>query len=173
MILKDIFRKKPANRRHQRNIESADRISAKLSTFQEPFKEARQLTYLRKINPYIFEELLLTLLKEQGHDIIRNKSYSNDGGLDGKIQLKDGRIVLIQAKRYTGHVNNQHMKDFSALIKTHRAAYGYFMHTGRTSKANLSLHRDTNLVIYSGSKLLGLLSKAAPIEVLKPGEESN
>ena len=57
------------------------------------------MKYLRKINPYVFEELLLLAFERRGMRVIRNSRYSGDGGLDGQV-LIDGERWLIQAKRY-------------------------------------------------------------------------
>ncbi|WP_199192296.1 restriction endonuclease [Chlorogloea sp. CCALA 695] len=62
------------------------------------------IAILRKMNPYAFEELLLTCCQNQGWKIERNFKYSNDGGLDGRVTIA-GRLYLIQAKRYRGYIN--------------------------------------------------------------------
>jgi len=144
-------------RKHRTKIKKALRVLDQLHAIKEPFKQAKQLTYLRKIDPYVFEELLLSLYHRQGIQIIRNKRYSKDGGFDGQIHLADGALVLIQAKRYSGYIARVHLEEFASLVKTHKAAYGYFMHTGRTSRHLLEEFRRSNVIIYSGEKLLDLL----------------
>ncbi|HCF30762.1 MAG TPA: hypothetical protein DEV81_27020, partial [Cyanobacteria bacterium UBA11049] len=39
---------------------------------------------LRRLDPYVFEELLLTCCQDQGWEIERNFRYTNDGGIDGR-----------------------------------------------------------------------------------------
>lgn len=153
--------------KHQVNIQTAARVIEKLRSFKEPYKKAKQLTYLKKISPYVFEELLLTLFSEMGYKIIRNKSYSNDGGLDGKIILPSGELVLIQAKRYSGAISRKHLLGFQALVLKSQATTGYFIHTGRTSAPNLDLYRNSSIVIYSGDKLLELLNMKEARDRLK------
>ncbi|WP_250151835.1 restriction endonuclease, partial [Escherichia coli] len=83
-------------RRHQRYRATASRVMKRLNELQG---DARRLKYLRKISPYVFEELLLLAFEQQGMPVIRNPSYSGDGGLDGQVVI-NGERWLIQAKRY-------------------------------------------------------------------------
>ena len=111
--------------------------------------------YLRKMNPYVFEELLLLAFSEQGFRVEKSTSYSNDGGVDGYIYDERNRSFLVQAKRYKGMINPQHVKDFSSVVNQ-RAYAGFFVHSGKTgaaSKAKL----PRNISIISGRRLLELL----------------
>ncbi|MEX6059375.1 restriction endonuclease [Enterobacter hormaechei] len=42
-----------------------------------------KINYLRKIDPFVFEELLLEGFEAHGFRTIRNKRYTGDGGIDG------------------------------------------------------------------------------------------
>jgi restriction system protein len=88
----------------------------------------QQIAYLRKIDPFIFEELVLWVLKDQGHRIKRNKRYTGDGGIDGQVWIK-GKRHLVQAKRYSGYIRKSHLTDFDDLCKRRRCK-GLFVHTG-------------------------------------------
>ncbi|EIA9097383.1 restriction endonuclease, partial [Escherichia coli] len=113
--------------------------------------------YLRKINPYVFEELLLLAFERRGMRVIRNSRYSGDGGLDGQV-LIDGERWLIQAKRYGRTIRPSHIDDFGELLRR-EGCRGFFVHTGRTgpaSRARLVLWPDIELV--SGQRLLKLLN---------------
>ncbi|MBH2916080.1 restriction endonuclease [Serratia marcescens] len=117
----------------------------------------QRLAYLRKINPYVFEELLLLAFERQGYAVIRNTSYSGDGGLDGQVII-EGKTYFIQAKRYGRAITPSHIKSFGALLRHHHCD-GFFIHTGRTgqlSHALLQNHPHVHLV--SGQKLLALLA---------------
>ncbi len=85
------------------------------------------------MNPYAFEELLLTCCHEQGWEIERNFKYSNDGGLDGRVTIA-GRLYLIQAKRYRGYINPKHIHDFNQVIQQEEAFGGFFIHSGKTGE---------------------------------------
>ncbi|EIC1200977.1 restriction endonuclease, partial [Escherichia coli] len=119
--------------------------------------DARRLKYLRKISPYVFEELLLLAFEQQGMPVIRNPSYSGDGGLDGQVVI-GGECWLIQAKRYGRTIRPAHIDAFGELLRR-KGCRGFFIHTGRTgniSRARLTLWPDIELI--SGQRLLQLLN---------------
>lgn len=145
-------------RRKKYNIRKAKEVIDKLKSFDGDYREARSLSYLRKINPYVFEELLLTAFEKQGYVIERNKRYSNDGGIDGRI-FKDGKVILIQAKRYKSYINIQHLQNFEKVISISGVDEGYFIHTGKTGKNSYNSYLGTNITIISGHKLIKLILK--------------
>lgn len=74
------FRKK---NNHDRKRLSAEKIIEVINSIDHP---AQKIAYLRKVDPYAFEELIMTLLQRKGFVIGRNKRYSGDGGLDGRFE---------------------------------------------------------------------------------------
>lgn len=114
---------------------------------------ATKIAYLRTINPYVFEELILTALEQHGYRIARGTKYSGDGGIDGHVRI-DGKWCLIQAKRYSNHVKADHIYEFDKVCRIHKTR-GFFIHTGKTSKR---LNLLTNSKIVSGDKMLRLFS---------------
>lgn len=80
----------------------------------------------------MFEECLLDAFKAKGYRIKRNKAYTGDGGIDSRIYDATGKLYLLQAKRYSSSINPQHVSEFSKQILSHKAAGGFFVHTGRT-----------------------------------------
>ncbi|ELC8789652.1 restriction endonuclease [Salmonella enterica] len=134
-------------RRHHRNRQTAERVLTRLN-------------YLRRINPYVFEELLLLALEKQGLKVIRNPSYSGDGGLDGQVFIA-GERWLIQAKRYSRSVSAQHIRDFGELLAREKCC-GFFIHTGRTGrKSRDGLQTNPQVQLVSGQRLLNLLAGRA------------
>lgn len=85
----------------------------KIRSFEGDNVNDRIINYLRKINPFTFEEMLLSLFNESGCKIKRNKKYTGDGGLDGKFKFK-GKWYFIQAKRYSNYIRST---DVEALAK--------------------------------------------------------
>lgn len=152
------FRRQTASeRRHQRYRATAERVYARLG---ELSGDGQRMTYLRKINPYVFEELLLLAFERQGYPVQRNASYSGDGGLDGKVHI-NGECWLIQAKRYSRAIAPAHVRDFDALL-TRMGQRGLFIHTGRTGQKSREVSQATpQLKIISGQQLLNLLSGIA------------
>lgn len=56
---------------------------------------ASTIAYLRRIDPLVFEELVLSALARRGYAILRNERYSGDGGIDGRVWI-NGQCRLIQ-----------------------------------------------------------------------------
>lgn len=147
-------RERASVRRHRRYQATAARVQDKLPMLAH---DGQRLNYLRKINPYVFEELLLLALERQGLTVVRNTSYSGDGGIDGQVII-DGRYWLIQAKRYRNAINPAHVRDFDALLQR-RASPGLFIHTGRTGpKSRAFCSTSPCMHIISGQRLLDLLA---------------
>lgn len=147
-------RETASRRRHRRYQATAMRVLVRLPLLGG---DGQRLAYLRKINPYVFEELLLLAFERQGYAVIRNTSYSGDGGLDGQVII-EGKTYLIQAKRYGRTITPSHITSFGALLRHHHCD-GFFIHTGRTgqlSRVLLQNHPHVHLV--SGQKLLALLA---------------
>ncbi|AUO01805.1 restriction endonuclease [Serratia marcescens] len=143
-----------SRRRHRRYQATAMRVLARLPLLGG---DGQRLAYLRKINPYVFEELLLLAFERQGYAVIRNTSYSGDGGLDGRVII-EGKTYFIQAKRYGRTISPSHITSFGELLRHHHCD-GFFIHTGRThqlSRVLLQNHPHVHLV--SGRKLLALLA---------------
>ncbi len=114
-----------------------------------------QFYYLRGLDAFVFEEMILTSLKKKGFIIVRNAGYTGDGGIDGRAYL-NGQHYLIQAKRYTGHVKAKDIEDF-AKICIRRKGKGLFVHTGKTGDTAMKAARTNKVRVISGAKLLELL----------------
>ncbi|EID1643416.1 restriction endonuclease [Salmonella enterica subsp. enterica serovar Napoli] len=141
-------------RRHRRYRETAQRVLVRLPVLSS---DGAHLNYLRKINPYVFEELLLLALEKQGLDVIRNSSYSGDGGLDGQVFI-NGKRWLIQAKRYSRSISPRHISEFGELL-AREGGGGFFIHTGRTGKKSVGYLQHLRTVqLVSGQRLLNLLA---------------
>lgn len=150
------FRRTPGARarRHHRYRQTAGRVLARLPQLAS---DGARLNYLRRINPYVFEELLLLALENQGLTVRRNPSYSGDGGLDGQVFIA-GERWLIQAKRYSRSISPQHIRDFGELL-SREGCCGFFIHTGRTGrKSRDSLQAHPQIQLVSGQRLLNLLA---------------
>lgn len=115
----------------------------------------QSISYLRKIDPFVFEEMLLSLMYERGFKIKRNKRYTGDGGSDGIFWIK-GKKYHIQAKRYKSYINKSHMTEFINLISREKSG-GVFIHTGKTGKQTQKLANDNDVFIISGKELIDLV----------------
>lgn len=140
--------------KHQRYIRQADLVLKQLRSGEVQLPKA--LAILRKMNPYAFEELLLTCCHERGWKIERNFKYSGDGGLDGRVTIA-GRLYLIQAKRYRGHIKAKHIHDFYRVIQKEEAHRGFFIHSGKTSESAKELLRNYQISLLSGQRLVNFI----------------
>ncbi len=133
------------------------RAASALSRLPQLRDDAARMVWLRKMNPYVFEEMLLTALSRQGFRIKRNASYSGDGGMDGQVWIA-GQRWLIQAKRYGATINAQHVVAFGELARR-EACGGLFIHTGRTGEVSREAFRCwPDVTLISGQRLLQLLA---------------
>jgi len=112
------------------------------------------LTYLRKTNPYVFEEMVLDAFERNGYKAMRNSRYSGDGGVDGRVR-KDGKTYLVQCKRYKGFVDAGDVERFAHLCRE-SGMDGFFVHTGKTGRKSKLNASYGNVKIVSGNKLIGL-----------------
>jgi len=137
--------------RHKFNIWVASKHLKKLKQIDAAPKK---FGFCRKINAYIFEEMVLTSFKKSGYKIRRSKSYSHDGGIDGEIFL-NGSWAFIQTKRYKSHIKKVHVTSFRRLCEDKKVK-GVFVHCGRTSK-NTWDELGNTVQMVSGNRLLNLL----------------
>ena len=144
------------NTRHLVNIFKARKALTALRKIESP---AQQFSFLRKVDPFIFEEMILTSLADTGAKIKRNHRYTGDGGIDGRATIK-GTKYLIQAKRYKGHISAQHVKEFADICRRQRKK-GLFIHTGKTGKQAWNNASGDQVTVISGAKMLGLMNAKA------------
>lgn len=147
--------------RHYENIrhvicrKKARNLYKKLSKIQND-NEMWMLSYLRKINPFVFEELILYCFKKEGYKVYYNKRYTGDGGIDGKVKI-NGKVRLIQDKRYTGYVNKEHIRKFNELC-LNKNTYGYFIHTGKTGEGIQAVQSEfPAITVISGKNLIDFI----------------
>ena len=148
-------RKKISKSRHVRYLKKAKKT---LSLLQEgKLTPGQAFSYLRRTNPYVFEELVLLGFSQNGYKIKRNKRYSGDGGIDGRV-VKDGKEFLVQCKRYSKYIDLKHVEEFSKLCRKN-GRDGFFVHSGKTGrKSRMSAYSAGNVTVISGGELLNLLN---------------
>lgn len=160
-------------RSHRRRIRSARRVLKKVRPWlTEPNGAARLFGYLRKIDPFSFEELVLQSFVDMGWHVRRGTRYSGDGGIDGHVRVPgDPYWAAIQCKRYRNSIDPTHVADFAHLIYPH---LGFFVHTGRTGAASWDARRGSGVVVVSGEKLVALIDGRFefPRPQLKAGRQS-
>ncbi|EJB9142741.1 restriction endonuclease [Salmonella enterica] len=141
-------------KRHHRKQEQARRVINRLANIPA---FPQKIAYLRKVDPFTFEEIVLEGFERKGFTVIRNKRYTGDGGIDGKVII-DSQTCFLQAKRYTGFISPSHVNAFSQLCEAHNTG-GFFCHTGKTSKPLMEkIKTSDRIIIVSGERLINLIS---------------
>lgn len=141
------------NPKHQRYIRDSHFVLHRLRSESNSVGLPRAISMLRKMNPYAFEELLLSCCEDQGWQIQRNFRYSSDGGIDGRVLIA-GKLYLIQAKRYKSHINPRHIQGFHQTIQRESATGGFFIHSRKTGSISKDLIRDFQIILLSGQRLV-------------------
>jgi len=144
---------------HKWRLKSAVRALELIRNFQN---KAQVVAYLRKLDPFVFEELLLLAIsKNKNCKIIRNHKYTGDGGIDGKfIYQHNGKeyLYVIQVKRYSSYVKNQDVLEFAKKIKEEQVYRGLFIHTGRSGVGvRKNIFYSNSIELISGNKLIYLI----------------
>ena len=144
-------------KKHLNNIEYASQVLLELRSRTQLAKLPVVIATLRRISPYVFEELVLTCCFEQGWQIQRNFRYTGDGGIDGRVLIL-GKLYVIQVKRYADYISPKHIKDFVCCIEGEGANGGFFVHTGITGQLSKQLiRRSDKIILVSGQKLVNFV----------------
>ncbi len=144
---------------HRWRKKSASKTLQKVRLFEN---DGQVISYLRKLDPFVFEELLLLAISENLNcTVIHNRKYTGDGGVDGKFILHQGnskKLYLIQAKRYSSHINHKDILKLSKEVENQKAFRGLFIHTGKSGKQSWkNSFNVSNVEIVSGERLVELI----------------
>jgi restriction system protein len=91
---------------------------------------SRRIQYLRQLDPFVFEEVVLDTFQRHGWIVIRNRRYTGDGGIDGRV-YNGGHWYGVQCKRIAGDVLPHVLLKFEKDLKKNGLRKGFFVHTGR------------------------------------------
>lgn len=147
-------------RTHRWRVSSARRAMREIAGWDErdgiPIG-ARIVAYLRKVEPLVVEELALCAFEHAGFAVWRNRAYSGDGGVDGRVHLPGYGWCPLQVKRYAQHIDRQHVQLFAEFVQSRRASLGIFFHTGRTGKQAWRASAMGRVLVISGSAIAVLI----------------
>ncbi|MFT2112639.1 restriction endonuclease [Marinomonas sp. 2405UD68-3] len=142
--------------------------------------EGEGIRALNTLNGFAFELLCLQITtKSKGLTFIATPKLTNDGGIDGIIIASDVMWVL-QAKHYTGYVNEHDITSLSALtraledgayrerkskllgvngrrLKQVRLVKAIFVTSGKVSKTNIEVCHLLNIRLVQGYELLSAI----------------
>ncbi|ADC73285.1 restriction endonuclease (plasmid) [Thioalkalivibrio sp. K90mix] len=133
-------------------IERSQRVLIKIREILKKTGPGPAIKYLRKVDPYVFEELVLTIFEEKGYRVERSARYSGDGGVDGRIQMQ-GVWWNVQSKRYSSAIDPADVQAFADLCEQQQVP-GLFVHSGRTGGKSAGIARRSRIQILSGEDLI-------------------
>jgi restriction system protein len=150
------LRQQPA---HRRRIRRSRAVLRELRAMRGDAAAARAFGHLRKVDPLVCEEVVLSALEDAGVFVLRNKRYTGDGGIDGRCWLLGAgwRMHVVQIKRYDAAITPSHVAAFARLVRQGRWAGGLFVHCGRTGPMSYLALRGADMELISGDTLLRLL----------------
>lgn len=131
-----------------------------LSKFDSLTCPKQRFIFLRSVHHFAFEEMILSAYERKGYKVIRNKRYTGDGGIDGKVII-NGKAVLVQAKRYSGAISKADVSQFGHVCLNNRTD-GLFIHTGKTPTAvwGKISKSHPHVKVISGQRLIELFEAA-------------
>ncbi|WP_371873149.1 restriction endonuclease [Pseudoduganella buxea] len=141
---------------HRTRVKQSRRLLRRVRGFGGPQRAAHVLSYLRKIDPYVLEELVLSALEDRGCLVLRNRRYSGDGGVDGHVRIS-GSWWPIQVKRYGAYIDHQHVSEFVQIVSSAEYGGGLFVHTGLSGSAVYRHLRGSSVYLISGDRLVEMI----------------
>lgn len=143
---------------HQRNVRRSRKVLRTVRGFREPAAFQQCFAYLRKVEPLVFEDVVLSALEDAGLLVLRSRRYTGDGGIDGVVWLPGEGWFAVQVKRYRSYVDPAHVRAFGCVVRERGFDGGLFIHTGRSGAAlygDLSAH---GIRLVSGNRLTQLVT---------------
>lgn len=95
-------------------------------------QKASILSYLKSMDPILFEHLTGALFEEQGYRV-ETTVASGDEGVDVKLR-KGFKTAVVQCKRYGGSVGQPVVRDLYGTMLHNKAAEAYLVTTGSITK---------------------------------------
>lgn len=147
---------------HVARVRRSREILSTLRAFRGDGAAGRAFAYLRSIEAHTFEEVVLTALEEAGCIVLRNRRYTADGGVDGRVLVPGDPLAtfIVQSKRYSQAVSPAHVGDFIDVVRREGHSGGLFVHCGRTGPLTKLATSDSEVSLVSGSALLNLLLRS-------------
>jgi len=143
--------------KHVRNVRRSRQVLRAIRGFSEPGMAGRCFSYLRKVDALVFEEVVMSALEDAGALVLRSRRYSGDGGVDGVVWTPTHGWIAVQVKRYSGHIDLQHVLAFAHAIRRGNFDGGMLVHTGRSGGAVREAMRESRIALISGEQLRRLM----------------
>jgi hypothetical protein len=126
-------------------------LEARFRTHHANQKDKRLVEDLDSLSGVEFETYLMKLLTEHGFDV-RTTAATGDQGAD-LIARRNGRTIVIQAKRYQGSVGNRAVQEVVGAVKYYRADEAWVITSGTFTVSAKELARVNSVELIDGYAL--------------------
>ena len=111
---------------------------------------------LLDVDPFILEDLVSTLFRNMGYDVLQTKK-TNDGGIDCILNNDDpiiGGKVIAQVKRYKNNIDIPKLREFESVLRNSDAMKGIFISTSNFSTQCEKFASENNISLINGDLLV-------------------
>lgn len=116
---------------------------------------------LLEVNPFILEDLVITLFRNMGYEVMETKK-TNDGGIDCILNNDDpimGGKVIGQVKRYKKNIDIPKLREFESVLRNSDAMKGIFISTSNFSPQCEEFASKNNISLINGSLLVDCFNR--------------
>ena len=114
--------------------------------------KATDITEVNGLSGVEFETWISKLLKENGYDDVRGTSTTGDQGAD-LIAKRDGKTIVIQAKRYNGSVGNKAVQEVISALSFYKGDEGWVVTNSSFTPSAKALAHKANIRLIDGKDL--------------------
>lgn len=158
----DIFRKflkpKPNHWVSAYRLDKYERLRPKLDAEFRAYHKRQQGTESDKVNVdgmsgIEFQTYIAKVLRENGYEDVRGTPATGDQGAD-LIAKKDGKTIIIQAKRYQGSVGNKSIQEVIAAVSFYDGDEGWVVTNSTFTPSAKALAQKSNTKLIDGELLI-------------------
>ncbi|MDQ0188248.1 restriction endonuclease [Alicyclobacillus cycloheptanicus] len=139
-----------AARRRQRKIKARQQEAARVDrVLKSNINEIDQMTGIQ------FEQYLCEVFKRSGYKV-QLTSTTGDFGADLLVELKDGRKVAVQAKRYSQSVGVDAVQEVYSAVSYYGASKGVVITNNGFTKAAMQLAAKNGVILIGRKNLMAM-----------------
>lgn len=116
---------------------------------------AMSLEELYALSPRAFEHYVAELFERRGYQV-EVRGRAGDLGVDLALMRADGRLAIVQCKRYRHAVGPDIVRELFGTMVHERAAHGFLVTTAEISDGARSWAADKPITLIDGRTLAGL-----------------
>jgi restriction endonuclease Mrr len=129
-----------------------EKLAKVFREYHENQRRAPSPTNVNGLDGVDFETHVARQLKACGYDDVRGTPASGDQGAD-LIAKKDGRTIIIQAKRYQGTVGNKAVQEVASAVSFYGGDEGWVITNSTFTPSARALAQKTNVRLFEGRDL--------------------